>query len=668
MDRRLSYADSRTCPAHDRDSISLTFMVQALLVRHESFVAEAAQERRRMMDKIEALERTNTALEDRNRDTIRENRMLLDQLESLNSAVKGSESRVNTLTDELQSTDLELKRMTNLASRTAELQTQLVQLEEDLAAVNSASSFDREENRVAKLRWQQAEKTIETLELQIERIESDAKEERERHADVGRQAVAMARLTVQIVNRVQRRKAIELELLRDRPWKDRSRDIVQNGVVSNFVTDVLQDNANLQVNILELREMLGRSNDEIERLRDPTPMSPILSLPKALATSNAPSLGMELNGSREVHVHHHYHATQNTDKAPQSHYRRRSRRKGSVVSVAHTPHSSVSVPRAQSPSSVAGPSQPAASIPIRQRWSVQSAQTFTSSSSLPSSPYADSIFDRTFADTGTEASRPSSPDSNPMSPQNALGPTKVDLRPAVPAFPSEPRRNHPDGPRLPLTSYPLEPGPVHSTILEENEDIHHETPSPAQSRRLPLRRPASSESLLSIHGMDIHTTIPTLVQPLRNRPSQWLLRHRAEAVAASDAATVAIAAPLAYHADQQSTAQLRLRNQMDRRGGTGQGLGVLLGGGWVWGRWSAAGAGAAPATGDDASSTASSLSAAASSQRPVKPMLRPPGVNQSGPILGFLPETEAPPGRRRQRSVVVRELDVAALRACLENG
>jgi hypothetical protein len=49
-------------------------------------------------------------------------------------------------------------------------------------------------------------------------------------------------------------------------------------------------------------------------------------------------------------------------------------------------------------------------------------------------------------------------------------------------------------------------------------------------------------------------------------------------------------------------------------------------------------------------------------------MLRPPGVNQSGPILGFLPETEAPPGRRRQRSVVVRELDVAALRACLENG
>jgi chromosome segregation ATPase len=159
-------------------------MLQALLVRHESFVAEAQQEHRRMMDKIEALERTNTALEDRNRDTIRENRMLLDQLESLNGAVKASESKVQSLSDELQSTDLELKRMTNLASRTTELQTHLAQLEEDLAAVNSASSFDREEGRVAKLRWQQAEKTIETLELQMERIESDAKEERERHAEV----------------------------------------------------------------------------------------------------------------------------------------------------------------------------------------------------------------------------------------------------------------------------------------------------------------------------------------------------------------------------------------------------------------------------------------------------------------------------------------------------
>jgi uncharacterized protein YkuJ len=160
-------------------------MLQALLVRHESFVADAEQERRRIMEKIEALEHTNTALEERNKDTIKENRLLLNQLESLNGAVKGSELKVQSLTEELHSTDLELKRMTSLALRTSELQTQLEQLEEDLAAANSATTFEREESRVAKLRWNQAEKTIETLELQMERIESDAKEEQERHTEVG---------------------------------------------------------------------------------------------------------------------------------------------------------------------------------------------------------------------------------------------------------------------------------------------------------------------------------------------------------------------------------------------------------------------------------------------------------------------------------------------------
>jgi chromosome segregation ATPase len=195
-DLQTSYVDPRNSSANDRDSVSLTFMLQALLVRHESFVAEAEQERRRMMDKIEALERTNTALEDRNRDTIKENRLLLDQLESLNGAVKESDSKVQSLSDELQSTDFELKRMTNLASRTTELQTQLVQLEEDLAAVNSASAFERDEGRVARLRWQQAEKTIETLELQIERIESDAKDERERHADVSWVTIRGTMLTI----------------------------------------------------------------------------------------------------------------------------------------------------------------------------------------------------------------------------------------------------------------------------------------------------------------------------------------------------------------------------------------------------------------------------------------------------------------------------------------
>lgn len=159
-------------------------MLQALLARHESYVADSEKERRRMMETIHLLERESAELEERNRKTVQENRHLLDQLEALNTAVKDSESKAQLLTNSLHSTETELLRMNGLASRTAQLQTQLSQLEEDLTAANSAVAITREEHRTVSLRWQQAEKTIESLQLQIEKIEEEAMEARDHHAEV----------------------------------------------------------------------------------------------------------------------------------------------------------------------------------------------------------------------------------------------------------------------------------------------------------------------------------------------------------------------------------------------------------------------------------------------------------------------------------------------------
>ena len=39
-------------------------------------------------------------------------------------------------------------------------------------------------------------------------------------------------------------------------------------VVSHFVKDILQDNVNLQMGIVELRDMLMTSNDEVHKLRE----------------------------------------------------------------------------------------------------------------------------------------------------------------------------------------------------------------------------------------------------------------------------------------------------------------------------------------------------------------------------------------------------------------
>jgi DNA repair exonuclease SbcCD ATPase subunit len=174
--------DDATEPADS--TLSLTFMLQALLTRHETYVADSEKERRRMMEKIERLEQDNTELEESNRRTVQENRDLLDKLEALNNAIKESEGKTQSLTDVLHSTEAELKSMNGLAARTALLQSQLSQLEEDLNAANSVVVTTREEQKFAILRWHEAEKTIESLHSQMERIEQEAKDEQDRHADV----------------------------------------------------------------------------------------------------------------------------------------------------------------------------------------------------------------------------------------------------------------------------------------------------------------------------------------------------------------------------------------------------------------------------------------------------------------------------------------------------
>jgi DNA repair exonuclease SbcCD ATPase subunit len=163
---------------------SLTFILQALLARHENYVAESEKERHRMMEKIDSLEKLNVELEDSNKISIQENRDLLDQLEALNGAVKDSEAKVQSLTEVLHSTENELQRMNALASRTEQLHFQLARLEEDLAAANSVVVTTREENKAATLRWQEAERTIISLQTQIDQIESDATDERSKHAEV----------------------------------------------------------------------------------------------------------------------------------------------------------------------------------------------------------------------------------------------------------------------------------------------------------------------------------------------------------------------------------------------------------------------------------------------------------------------------------------------------
>ena len=682
--------------------MSLTFALQALLERHESYMAEAEQERTRMTASIEKLEQDKRDLEAANTRMIEQNRDLLDQLEGLNSSVAESDIHIKSLSATLTSAQYEVRRLTVLASRTTQLEAQLAALESEQARLQHELDDTIEEERSAVSRWRQAECTLRDLRDQVERIETESKEERERH--------------VELLGRIERRKAVESELDVDAHGLN-GRSNAKSGpntapVVSHFVRDILQDNANLQLGIVELREMLHSSNEEVQNLRAQIVVHQPLDLE---ANDPATPLSEELDvrdpsrrASQELHVHHHYHpAPESSIPKRLPSYRRPRKKRGLLPVGVMTPTSGSQTPRTlgpyrdQSPSASATAtllSQTSVSIPphsTHNRWSMQSNATGASvMSSIPSSPQStgrrtSSIFDR--IDYGLDSSRPTSPESNGMtSPafdarhqKGASISSSTSLSgPAVFQTPQSPATLQPGSSVLPGISTPipvrhhqarqiLESGPelalsppVEPTIPEELEDESIE-PQPSQTdsqvdmdptpisppedfflpTRPSLRRATSHESLFSISGMDIHT--------LRDRPSQALLAVSSSKPVVHTTNVTASSSQCPSIRSSQSSSQTLLSGFASPKNAdpgppeTRPGLTQRVGG-WVWGKW-----GVAPmaSTGNlRAQAALNQISAEAS---------RPVGINQKGAIPGLRPPKRTP-------SVIhTKVLDAGALQESL---
>ncbi|KAL8931962.1 MAG: hypothetical protein Q9211_006618 [Gyalolechia sp. 1 TL-2023] len=408
--------------------MSLTFALQSLLARHEAYVLEAEEERRRMAATIDKLECDKHESESTNARIIEDNRNLLDQLENLNHAASDSEAHILSLNATLQSTRRELDRLNALAARTSHLESQLSLMELEQTTLHEKLASSEDGQRSAIQRWKDAERTIALLQDQIDRIEAEAKDESERHAEV--------------MNRYKRRQAVErqLESAAGRLKGAAAATTLgkvndgRNNVVSHFVKDILADNASLQMGIVELREMLLGSNEEVQNLRDQMILhqelpsehrqaNPQATLEKDLDRSPVP----EPDSIQALHVHHHYHEPNIVDspgRQKSTGPRRVRRRRNLVASGFLTPRSSSTTPRSlrtpsipgmrtQPPSSAATIlSQTSASIPPQSqgsyphRLSIQSSNTCPSvAPSLESTSPHPSMFDFL-----SESSRPTSPD------------------------------------------------------------------------------------------------------------------------------------------------------------------------------------------------------------------------------------------------------------------
>ncbi|KAF1966617.1 hypothetical protein BU23DRAFT_412912, partial [Bimuria novae-zelandiae CBS 107.79] len=695
----------------ERDVNKAAVLGQALLVRHEAYVADSERERRHMLSTIEGLEKEKLQLEEKNAQTIKENRELLDRLEQLNNAVASSDAQIQALTDTLHSTEEELQRLSSLTAKTQMLEAQLLDLEREQCQIQTNLELKITDEKSAIQRWRRAEKIIADLQDQIDRIEKESREERERH--------------VEIVARMERRMAVDGELataasrLKAKAGVDRS----GTNVVSHFVKDILLDNSNLQHGILELREMLENSNKEVERLREylgahqpvsPTESHTELTTPQAATPNLQKELATETNYNQELHIHHHYHG-QPPAKTPSRPPARRPKKKRFSLAPGHFAPPVQADPATQSTILA----QTAVTVPNTNRWS----NATTLAPSLPSSPlsvsHRDSIYDRVFSDATYDSSRPTSPSdsidlqsplyvpksytagdifkhhrmkshastpisitakSSPasavvsgVSPASSLANEVFVLSPSLQpqsAIPEEPSQDITSPEVDSLASPSLNVNPNSRLADEELDDLI----SPLTSARPPLRRAVSHESLISISGMDIHT--------LQSRPSQLLLSSSPRFATPGGAnpeltpwTAMASARMSRRNLDSSTYNRSLLYSSTPRNTSAGyklpgpSGLGKKVGG-WVLGKW-----GATPAPTSTASSPrpdSSNSSHTHSSTGTVKRgesgdavkkkkevkkeiRLRAPGVNQSGPIWGFFDVKETP------TKVVVEQYDADAL-------
>ena len=682
------------------------FALQALLARHEAFMLEAEIERNQMSASIGRLENEKKELESANSRMIKENRDLLDQLEDMNNDIADSDTHIKSLTATLESTRSELERLTVLAARTTRLESQLSAIEAEQLVLREDLVAKEDSQRTAVQRWKTAERTIGHLHEQVDRIEREAKDEYQRHAEV--------------VGRLERRRVVELELetaagrLKGAAATTTlGKDSRGTNVVSHFVKDILQDNANLQMGIVELRDMLVGSNAEVENLREqmiehqPISQPDRSPLKDELAELSTETTKPELHP--ELHVHHHYHAPSRAEGAARERFatpRRPKKKRNVVMSGVFTPPSGLRTVRSSgtsTPSSAAAIlSQTSVSIPPPTQsagWSLQSARTRSSvaASTVPSSPQSaygpSSLFD--YVDNTLDMSRPTSPES--VASESPFLPAKLGKRNSSTSHRSfsTPIATHSQSPASPnISSNLLGHGKVresftdddlseidtnyfdHATIMEEPEDEPVEASMmasvqppttgdpeepPIQTFPHRLRRSASHESILSPTSPDIpslrtqHTRLLASGQGLKSRTSISITTPRIEPVINSMSASVAPSLTSTSGGQDSKSYNRSILSGMTSHSQDGpekQTLGKRVGG-WVWGKW-----GITPM----ASTGNLRANAALGGALVDGGKMRAAGVNQVGKVRGLgVP-------RRVPSKVEVEGVDEGALREILDEG
>ena len=504
--------------ARQRKSVeadALTWSLQTLLSRHEAYVSEAEARHAADATNIADLSTKATTLEAENARLREENEGLVTQAEGLSTALSESENRVKSLTATLRDTQNELARMRILAAKADRLEQQLVQVEMERSILQDSVIKSEEEGRRVRVRWHASERTLQDLESQIECMEAESQKANEAQKEMQ--------------ERAERQRAIQDSIERHRREVTGAAQAGERSVLANFVKDILEDNAGLQLDIAELKELLLRSQTETEDLRSqlayaspmhqtgasitPTALTPTIDLqselqshlglgpPSRISSPQLPQLlpyplpqAQPYIGPKEIHIHHHTHL-------------------GSPSTT--NPPLSSSLP--STTCFTRPPYRHGRHISSRSSIRTMHSRQESAASSVPSTVFesaSDGGYDTDITNI-TNLTRPTSPDSD--SAPGALAPFS-----------------------------PLD------DVLEK--PLH----------RPPLRRRGSNESILSVSGMDIHNPGPTSFRRITDTASG---RPEVSRNHASGSSNVTVFAPGESAAGQALRDRLQERERMRTKKG-----------------------------------------------------------------------------------------------------
>lgn len=511
---------------------SLTWSLQALLIRHETYVAGAELERTRVNASLIRLETQSRHLESENCRLSDENKSLAQQVEGLNSALIDSDQQVTLMTQSYTSTQEELQRVSSLAARAQDLELQLIELETEQATLQTTLVTTQEQERLTQRKFRDSQRRLIDLSAQFESIEQESHEERKHHAEV--------------IERMKRTQAVEEELQTNITRSQTLADVVPNQAIAGLVKDLMQENANMVVSEKEMKKMLDQSNEEIALLRsqlaETLPSDPVYLSDQARSRDlNQELASNEAQISSELHVHHHYHAppaassSQSRTRAPTLPKQRR--KKSLTAPTRQTPSEAMLFTRSRMtrPSSTSSSFGYPESRTMPNRWSNLSTQTRSSLaiSSGPSSPHS-TVFEHSFDDYESESSRPTSPESSGLwSPQQSHSQKTSEDIPVLMLSQQQHRASSApsSGPVFPQTFMHRRTSTQDTEGVDRRESslprIYEESPTPEKPASKPpiicLKRTTSHSSLMSVSGMDIHSSIqapPAFLMP-------GSLRHKA---------------------------------------------------------------------------------------------------------------------------------------------